>query len=262
MIRKKDKNRIILFSITLLLVILVLIFQAPARSFFYTISQPIQEWLWQKGKNSSNFLNGIFYFSTLTKENQFLKEENKEFLSKIVEIENLKEENDELRIALDLGLADKYELIETYVFSVNLEQDFILINKGRQDGVEEGMAIIDFYNVLIGRIEETYRNQSKVFLVSNNNIKFSVEIENKKINGLAKGKGNGEMFLDLVPKDEEIVFGALITTAGFEEGFPQGLLVGTIGEVQKTDLAPFQKANIELLSDIKEQNNLLIILAQ
>ena len=262
MIRKKDKNRIILFSVILLLFILVLIFQTPVRSFFYTMSEPIQEWLWKKGKNSSNFFNGIFSFSALTRENQFLKEESKELLSKIIEIENLKEENNELRIALDLGLADEYEFIETCVFLVNFEQDFILINKGRQDGVEEGMAIIDFHNVLIGRIEEIYTNQSKVFLVSNNNIKFSVEIEGKKINGLAKGRGDGEMFLDLVPKDEEIISGDLITTAGFEEGFPQGLLVGRIGEVEKTDLAPFQKANIELLSDIKEQNNLLIILAQ
>ncbi|MBU3918336.1 rod shape-determining protein MreC [Patescibacteria group bacterium] len=262
MIRKKDKNRIILFFIILLITILVLVFQVSIRSFFYTISEPVQQWLWQKGKNSSDFLDGLFSFSTLTKENQFLKEENKELLSKIVDLEDLRQENEELRIALDLGLADDYEFIETRVFSINLEQDFILVNKGKQDGVEKGMAIIDFHNVLIGRVEEVYANQSKVFLVSNNNIKFSIEIEGEKINGLAKGNGNGEMFLDLVPKEEELIRGALITTAGLEADFPQGLLVGRIGDIEKTDLAPFQKANIELLSDVRKQNNLLIILAQ
>jgi len=262
MIRKKDKKRIIVSCLIFLIVILVLVFQTPVKSFFYTISEPIQQWLWQKGKNSSDFLNGLFSFSALTRENEFLREENREFLSRIVEIGDLREENKELRSALDLDLANHYELIETRLFSVNFEQDFVLIDKGEQEGIEKGMPIIDFHNVLIGKVEQVYTNQSEVFLISNKDIKFSVEIEGEKINGLAKGKGKGEMFLDLVPKEEDLVSGALITTAGLEADFPQGLLVGRIGEIEKTDLAPFQKAKIELLSDISKQNNLLIILAQ
>jgi rod shape-determining protein MreC len=261
MIRKKDKNRIIVSCLIFLVVILVLVFQTPVRSFFYTVSEPIQQWLWQKGKNSSDFLNGLFSFSALTRENEFLREENKELLSRIVEIGDLREENEELRTALGLGLADDYELTEARVFSVNLEQDFVLINKGKQDGIEKGMPVIDFHNVLIGRVEEVYANQSEVFLISNQALKFSVEIEGKKINGLVKGKGKGEVFLDLVPKEEDLVSGALITTAGLEANFPHGLLVGRIGEIEKTDLAPFQKASIELFSDISKQNNLLFILA-
>ena len=262
MIRKKDKNRIIVSSLVLAVVILVLVFQTPVRSFFYTVSEPIQQWLWQKGKNSSDFFNGLFSFSALTKENEFLKEENRELVSKIVGLKDLREENEELRIALNLGLADNYEMKEACVFSVNLEQDFILINKGEQDGIEKGMPIIDFHNILIGRVEQVYTNQSKVFLISNKDIKFSIEIEGEKINGLAKGKSNGKIFLDLVPKEENLAYGDLITTAGLEADFPQGLLVGRIGDIEKTDLAPFQKASIELLLDITKQNNLLIILTQ
>ena len=262
MIRKKDKNRIIVSSLVLVVVILVLVFQTPVRSFFYTISEPIQQSLWQKGKNSSDFFNGLFSFSALTRENEFLGEKNRELLSKIVEIDALIKENEELRTALGLGLVDDYKIIETRVSSVNLEQDFVLVNKGKQDGIKKGMPIIDFHNILIGRVEQVYTNQSKVFLISNKDVKFSVGIEGETINGLAKGKGNGEVFLDLVPKEEELISGALITTAGLEENFPQGLLIGRIGEIESTDLAPFQKANIELLLDISKQNNLLIILAQ
>ncbi len=258
--RKREQKTIVVFIFIVLIVVLVLVFQTPLRSFFYTISEPIQSWFWEKGKNSSDVLNGAFSFSALTKENQFLREENAGLLSQIAELENLKKENQELREALDIGLADDYVLAEATVFSVNFEQDFVLINKGRDDGIEKGMAVIDFHNILLGRVEEVYANQSKVFLLSNENIKFSAEIEGERVSGLVRGAGRGLIILDLVPKEEELVSGLLITTAGLEADFPQGLLVGRLGEIEKTDLAPFQKADIEPLADIASQNHLLIIL--
>lgn len=243
-----------------MLVFLFLFFQKPLRVFFYNLSQPLENYFFEAGRQSSDFFEGLFFFSKIRQENQFLKEENEEFLSRLVELEDLRKENQELRIALDLGIGQRFVLKEAGPVLRNVEEDFMLINKGEIDGIEKNMTVIDFHNVLVGKVSEVYEETSKILLISDPDTKFSVEVKGEKINGLLKGIGKGRIFLDLVPKKEELNPGDLISTAGLEGGFPQGLLVGKIKDVEKTDLAPFQKASVEPFFNIEENNNLLVIL--
>lgn len=262
MAKPQNQKRIFTFALGCLLIFLILFFQNPLRSVFYGLSQPIQSQFFQLGKQSADFLKGLFYFTEIVKVNQQLQQENIALLARLVETEELRKENQDLRAALGLGLGEQYKLLEADVFSRDISQDFILINKGREQGLEPGMAVIDFYNVLIGRVDKVYQKQAKVILISNKAMKFSVEAEGKRIDGLAKGRGGGELILDLVPKETQLTPGALLTTAGFEDGLPRGRLVGKLTQVEKSDLFPFQKAKIEPLVEIDELSNLLIILEQ
>jgi len=259
MIRKKNQNQTIAFVVTLLIIVLVLIFQTPVRSFFYTISKPIQTWFTQGGENSSDFFEGLFSFLILERENDELRQENILLLSRIVELNQLKEENEKLRSAFEFGLTEKYDLLVANVISKDIDQDFILVDK--KEGIEPGMLVIDFSNVLVGKVSEIYGDQAKVMLITHRDMKLSAEIEGKQINGLIKGQG-GKVILDLVPKEEELTRDALISTAGLGEGLERGLLIGRIGDIEKTDLTAFQKAEIDMFLQVSKLNEVLIILNQ
>jgi rod shape-determining protein MreC len=257
----KNKKEILSFFTIFLLILLTIVFQGHLRSFFYDFSRPLENYFFEAGEKSSNFFKGLLFFCEIKRENQFLKEENQELLSRIIELEDLRRENQELKSALGLKLEEKFKLLQVRAILHNNEEDFILISNGQKDGLKKNMTVINFHNVLIGRVFEVYEKTAKVSLISDKNIKFSVEIDGKKINGLLKGMGRDKIFLDLVPKEEELNVGALISTAGLEGGFPQGLLVGKIKEVEKTDLSPFQQVDIEPLFNIEDNNNLLVILS-
>lgn len=259
---KKGRNlrNILLFGILAILAIVALNFyQGQVRNFFYLISAPIQKTFWRAGDRVSDFFETITEIKNLRKENKDLRLKIQSLLAENVRLLELKKENEALRVALNLGLEKQFNLIFAEVIGKDISQDSLIIDKGSNDGVLKGQPVITQEKTLVGKINEVYKNFSKVQLPSNKNSSFDAKISNTDIAGLVKGEGNFKTFFDLVPKDKEIKKGDLIVTSVAGGIFPEGLLVGEVKDVKKTDIEPFQKVEISPSFDINEINHLFIV---
>jgi rod shape-determining protein MreC len=65
--------------------------------------------------------------------------------------------------------------------------------------------------------------------------------------------------LDLVPLDAEISAGQTLVTSGLEGVFPPGLLVGTITSAKRSDVQPFQTAEVTPFFDPAHTETLFVI---
>lgn len=256
-------------SKTYLLLVLCLFFltilnlspiQNEVKNFFYLISAPIQKKFWQAGQGLANFFETISEIKNLKKENEELKLRIKELLVENTGLKELKKENEMLREALGIGLEKEFRLALAQVVAKDLSQDFLLINKGSQDNISEDLTVISQQKFLIGKISQVYKNFSKVMLITNKDNVFDAKIGDSEISGLVKGKGNFKIFIDLVPQEKELKIGDLVVTSGLEAVFPHGLLVGEIQEIKKSDINPWQQAEIKPAFDIREISNVFIIL--
>lgn len=253
------KNKILIMVIVVILLVFLLnFFQKDVRSFFYWFSAPIQKVLFMAGDSTSDFFQGIVRVKTLKQELDQLKLENQELLSQVVALENLKKENETLRQALDLGLQKDFKLALAEVISKDISQDFILIDKGAKDGITEDMPVITQQRVLIGRISEVYEGFSKVMLISHKESSFDAKVDN--ISGVVRGQGNFRILLDLIPQEENLSQGDIVITSVLGGIFPEGLLVGRIKQIKRSDVEPFQQAEIEPFFDISQIETLFIIL--
>lgn len=235
-------------------------FSGKIKNSFYFLSSSFQENLWEAGDKASDFLVGIF-------KSRELKEKVDELELKIVQLESqtvslveLKEENESLRSALNIGLGKEFQLEDVEIIGKDISQDILLLNKGEKDGIlEEGIPVITPENVLVGRIGKIYEDFSEVILITNQNSSFDAKVFEKDIYGIVKGKGGSELLFDLVPKEEELASGELIITAQLGGIFPKGLLVGEIKEIKKSDIESFQQAEVRPFFDIKELRTLFLI---
>jgi len=234
-------------------------FAKNIKNFFYSFSAPVQKTFWQVGKNTSDFLGGILEINTIKKELDFLRAENQELLSEIVVLKELKKENETLREGLNMELQKDFKLEIVQVISKDISQDSILINKGQKEGIVKGMPVITSQKVLWGRIGEVYNDFSEVILISNKQSSFDAKISDKEVFGVVRGKGNQELYLDLIPKEKEVAKEDLVIATALGGIFPQGLLVGKVKDVRRTDIEPFQTAEIEPQFDLKNLNYLFII---
>jgi rod shape-determining protein MreC len=234
-------------------------YQKKLKNFFYSISLPLQTTFWQAGIKVSDFFKTISNISNLKKQNEDLKLKNQELLSKIADLENLKNENESLRSALELGLEKEFNLVMARVISKDISEDVIEINKGAKDGISKDLPVITAQKILIGKISEIYENFSKVMLISDKNSTFSAKISGKETTGVIKGLGNFSVFLDLVPKDDEVLPKDLVVTSVLGNVFPEGLLVGEVKGVNKSDINPFQQALIYPFLSINELDQIFII---
>jgi len=257
MLMKKKDLIIIIFGVVVLVFLNLNL--KGIRNFFHIISTPVQKVLWRQGSALSNSIETIFRIKGLKQENDNLVLRIEELLAENVGLRELKRENETLRGALDIGLQKDFNLSLVEVTSKDFNQDFILINKGQNNGLSPGMTVITSQKVLIGRISEVFDNFSKVMLISCRQSSLSAEIQDREVEGVAQGEGAFSLRFNLVNVDKEIEQGDVVITSSLDNVFAQGLLVGQVKLVEKKDVEPFQAAWIEPFFNISDLRELFVI---
>ncbi len=254
------KNKIWLGLIVLVLVFVLLnVFQKEMRGFFYSFSAPIQKVFWRAGDSTSNFFLGIFISGNLKERIDQLEASNQKLLSQIVSLREYEQENQSLKKALEVELQKEFKLSLAQIISKDISQDSILINKGEKDNISKNMPVITEEKVLVGRVIEVYNKFSKVMLISNKNSSFDAKRPGSLISGVIKGMENEGLFFDLIPSEAEVNEGDIICTSSISGIYPEGLLVGKIKSIRKSDIESFQQAEIEPSFNLSSVENLFII---
>ena len=206
--------------------------------------------------NTQNKLAAFFSLSEILKEN----EKNQELELKVQTLEQgknaLAQENESLRNQLNLLPQDKFKLIGLDVIGQDPDapQEFILVNKGEQEGIKKGQPIIFADRVLVGRVYETMPHQAKILLTVSPLSVLSAELAKEQVAGIAKGQYNLEIGLNLIPNQTPLNPEDLIVTSGNNHEFPAGLLIGKVKTVSQSADGLFQQAIIKpfyTASDLK-----------
>jgi len=271
-INKRNKGwlKILIGTAVLLFLLAVLnFFVSPIKNYFYTISAPIQKTFWSAGVSSSNSLISFLYGESLVKENENLKTENQKLLAQLASLQSIEHGNQALS---DLSVScqnDEFKFVMAGVIGLD-DEDILSINKGSVDGISEGMPVMNQQKVLFGKIFKVYKNFSKIMLISNKNSVINVKIQQDlpaqagdttkpEIDGVVKGSGGLNAYLDLIPINSDINSGDVLVTSAIEKSFPKDLLVAKITQKEKNDQKPFQQAQINLFFDVKAVDNLFVI---
>ncbi len=255
------KIKLLLIFLGILIILSLSFYQSKTKNFFYSISEPIQRVLWRKGNNTSDFFEGIFGAKDLKRENEELRKYNQELLTEIISLRELRKENETLREALDIELQEDFKLSLADLISKDVSQDFILINKGLEDGLAEGMPVITEQKILLGRISKADKNFSRVILISNPESSFPAQVQEEGITGIVKGKGSFQISLEKIPRDKEIKEGDVVITTSLGGIFPKELLIGEVKKVQKSDIEPFQKVEASPFFSIEELETIFVIIS-
>ena len=232
-------------------------FSSNIKNAFFVASLPVQKVFWNSGDRVSNFCQAYYNVKNLKSENDYLARENQRLLAEIAVLENAKQENKILRQALNIGMEENFDLVFAEITAK--QGDFIIINKGLEQGILENMPVVTAQKIVCGRIKEVYKDFSKVMLITSKESSFGVKIQDKEIFGLVKGGDKGFLYLDRIPKDKEIYEGDIINTTSLGDVFPKGLLTGKINKVSRSDADPFQQAELYMFCDINNLQSLFVI---
>ncbi|WP_077327227.1 rod shape-determining protein MreC [Virgibacillus siamensis] len=204
-------------------------------------------------------------------ENQILREKLAQYKTLIYEVQELKEENEELRKMLDkteTGSIREFNPIQATVLSRSPERwiEHVTINKGKQDGVRENMAVITAEG-MIGKIQSASQFTSTVQLLTGFDQfnRISATISRKKGNdifGLIEGydKESGNLLFKIIEEsDKNLKEGELVVSSGMGGVFPAGLLIGTVKEVKPDKYGLTRTALVEPAADMYEINNVIVV---
>ena len=264
----RNKRLLLIIVLAASLTLTVSVFNKKVRNAFYTFSAPLHRTFWRTGSNIANFLEAFVKSQKIQSEMEVLRLENQALLGHIASLKAAQEENEELREALGIELEKDFSITLARVVSKDNGQDFLLIDAGLRDGITEQMPVITAQKVLVGRVDEVYRNFSKIMLISHNKSSFDAHIlrladkkaeQENNITGIIKGGGKFHVSFDLLLQEADVSQGDIIVTSSFGGIFPAKLLVGTINEVEKSDVELFQRATVTPFFDIRKIDLLFVI---
>ncbi|MDP2927174.1 MAG: rod shape-determining protein MreC [bacterium] len=259
---KRMKFIVLLVALAaILLMINYLGLDGRIKNVLFSVSSPLQNILWEQGQKTNSFLETIREIGEIKKKSEELELKNQELKAEIARLNGLKSENETLRKALNLGLEREFQLLMANVTGKDPFSDVLLIDKGSDNGLTAGSAVITPEKVLIGLVQEVFPGFSRVSLLSDKKslVSAQVQAENEEIVGVAKGQGNFKIAFNLIPQDKKIRTGDLLVTTTLGNFFPKGLLIGEIVQVDESDVKPFQTAQVKPAFDIENLKVLFVI---
>lgn len=200
------------------------------------------------GNATNNFRAQLYSIAhAQNKDSSYLKleEENKKLKERLLEIENIKKDNIALRSQFQETFLKPNRLLPAKVVGFKGKYTrpiSLLIDQGEKSGIKKNAAVVVGKD-LIGKIGTVTSFNAEVILV--NSPKFSTLVYDGKTDapGIITGQEDF-LLLDHVVITDEIHKNDQILTKGevFENGaiIPEGLLIGNIQDVQKSETKPFQ----------------------
>ncbi len=259
---KKRRNAVIVVVTLFASIFSLVVFSDGITNSSLGLTRPFQAAVWGAGDSVFGWTFSLIRAGDLKREMDSLMDDKERLTAEVVKLRDLRQENDALRQALNLGMDKDFDLVMASISGKDILNDTIVIDKGANDGVFEGMPVVTEKRVAVGRVSKAFDDFSRVVLVTHEEIVFEAEVQGRNFIGLIEGSGGSVARLTLIPKDKEIAEGDALLTTSLSGSFPQGLFIGLVREVKNMDSQSFQEAEITPFFNIRRLNRVFIITNQ
>jgi rod shape-determining protein MreC len=156
----------------------------------------------------------------------------------------------------------QYDYIQAKIISksVNKRNNYIMINKGTNQGIAIGMAVIS-PNGVIGVVKNASSNFSSVQSLLHSDSRLSAKIQRGNFFGSILWDGKSpemSQMLD-VPLHFDARIGDTIITSGYSLDFPEGIPVGIVNEIRTKPGDNFHTLNIKLTTDFYNIDHVYVV---
>ena len=207
-------------------------------------------------------VNGFSYnvreYFGLREVNRVLAEENA-VLRRKLEQRNQGVQAPEMR---DSAIIKRFDFVSAKVVNNSVDRftNFITINKGKDSGIEAGMAVISSKGV-VGKVKLTSEHFSVVTSVLNIDVMVSGVMKRTGYFGTIQWDGSDPDYINFnfIPRHVEPIVGDSIVTSGYSGVFPEGILIGTIATMDRTKEAPFYELKVKLAQDFRKLSYVAVV---
>lgn len=262
-------DKVIKSSIYGLAAILVAVFfhyagwLAPVEGVLVAVFSPIQKIVYDAYGGGQNFYSSWLKKRDLLAENGALQSQLAALAIDTAKLKALEEENSLLKKEMNFVDENKFKYVAAKIItgvSDPLSQS-VIINRGRKDGLEKGLAVIADNGILVGKVGEVQDDYSKVILLSDNKSQVAATIQNLDHTvGLVEGQYGLSFSMTNIPQNQEIKDGDLVVTSGLEGKIPKNLLIAKVESVQAVESEIFKTAILQPIISLDSLSDVAVII--
>ena len=212
-----------------------------------------------------DLFNGVVdYFSSaasLRSENAELRAQHLRAAPELLQLEALREENNQLRRLLDARerLPRKATFAEIIYAARDPFSRKVVIDKGSLRGIVAGEPVIDDVGV-IGQVTRVYLLSSEVTLLSDKDQAIPLQVLRNGLRAVAFGGAEGGMLdLRFMAANADIKNGDVLVTSGIDGTYPPGLPVATVARIERDAAYAFARITLAPTAGIERYRQVLVL---
>ena len=158
-----------------------------------------------------------------------------------------------------VGITDRFIIGNVMDVDLDAFRERVLVDKGAQDGVFVGQAVLDGGGVA-GQVARVGQLTSEVILLSDATHAIPVQINRNGLRTIAVGTGDmNRLKLPYLPTSADVVAGDLLVTSGLGGGFPAGYPVGTVAEVKRDPAQSLAEVDVKPAAALDRSRELMFV---
>lgn len=234
-----------------------------ARQWMAWVLQPVT-WAASLPQSFSGISDQFASRKTLIRENKALKQRQLVLSGQLLRMQALEAENKRIRALLASSTVINHRVLIAEITRTSQDpyRHQILINKGKNDGVYRGQALVDAYGVL-GQVVRVLDNSAVALLITDPNNGVPVEINRTGLQTVAVGRGDGQtLSLPFLPNNADVHIGDLLVTSGLGGRYPAGYPVGRVKALKHPAGDSFMEAIAQPAAHLNRNRQVLLVWTQ
>jgi rod shape-determining protein MreC len=201
-----------------------------------------------------------FFLVAVVEDNSRLRQELQQLQTLRYRYEEARQANERLQALLALVEEIQRPAIAARVVGKDPSPWFqtILVDKGRADGVEIGLPVINPQGV-VGLVVDAARGYSKVMLITDPSSAVDAMVQDSRARGVIKGGTVGYCVLNYVLRQHSLSPGDAVVASGLDGVFPKGMPIGQVSDIVKNVAGLFQDVTVTPYVDFERLEEVLIV---
>ncbi|WP_085298409.1 rod shape-determining protein MreC [Cognaticolwellia mytili] len=197
----------------------------------------------------------------LVADNEQYKVNELVFHEQALQLDIVKKENERLRALLSSPLRTDTRKMVAEILTVDSDPytHQVVINRGANDGVYEGQAVIDDEGI-VGQILHVGTTSSRVLLITDVTHAIPVRISRNGVRLIANGVGViDQLSHSHVPHSADVRVGDVLVTSGLGSKFPEGYPVAKVTFVMQDESHAFARIQSQPVAKIDRLRYVLLL---
>ena len=204
--------------------------------------------------------SGVTNYFSLKQENERLNAENARLRNIVTQSQTSTDTANPVVVDTTFNQQYSYLIARVISNSTTRRNNYIMLNKGLNQGIKTDMAVISPDGV-VGTVISVSKNYSWVMSMLNKHSKVSARINRINQMGTAiwEGANPSTGTLQDVPAHIKVLPGDTISSSGFSHVFPEGIMIGTVEEISIEEGSHFYTIYFRFSADFNSLRNVYVV---
>lgn len=235
----------------------------PIGPLIMAVMRPFQTGILSSVLGIRNVFSSYAALRGLSTENERLKSRVRDLEAERSRLLEEESTNKRLRELMDFRAewAPKAKVASVIGSSASAWFQTLILNKGKADGIEKGMAVMSTLGV-VGQVVSVNARNAKVLLITDSHSGVDAMGQRSRARGIVTGSIETGPIMKYVKRSDDLQEGDRLVTSGLDGVFPKGLSVGTVSKVNKKNFGLFQYVEVNLAVDPRRLEEVLVVQAR